>query len=205
MRVSENAAPGRHARDFHLLRDHHLGAHHPGIADPAHQADRDIHIDQAGPQHRDDGDHQDEEGKGDHDVDQPHHAYVDKQTVIAGERAHQAADDEGRKHGEKPDLQIDRCTIDDPQQHVAPQTVGAEGVGQARRRVNRLQIERRGISRPDQRPEDGERDPEQDHPAADDEGARRFAAQETPPRARDGGLRGSGHRITARRRGSRKT
>ena len=117
----------------HLLGDHHLGAHDSGIADPAHQADGDVHVEKAGSEHGDDRDHEHEEGKGDDDIDQPHHRHIGKGAVVAGERAHQAADGQCRQHREKPDLQIDGSAVDDAQQHVAAQIVGAEGMGEARR------------------------------------------------------------------------
>ena len=119
--------PGRDVVEVPLPQ--HLAAHEPRVRHPLGRADRDEDVDLARAQERDDGDDQHEEGhRGDH-VHGPHDDGVDPSPVVARSRAEQRPEHE-REHGRQDaDAQIDRRPGEDPGQHVAPEVVGAEGMG----------------------------------------------------------------------------
>ena len=77
--------------------DRHLPAHQPRVEDPADDADAMYMLPQARPEHRDDGDDQDEEGEGDHRIDDAAEDRLGEAAGIADAAAPtRRADDERR-------------------------------------------------------------------------------------------------------------
>ena len=75
----------------------HLGGDQPGVEHPADDADGDVHVAEARPEHRDDGDHQHEEREGDHRIDDAAENGLRQAAVIADERADERAEEERRE------------------------------------------------------------------------------------------------------------
>ena len=71
-----------------VLEDQRLGPDKPRIGDPADERHGDIEAAEAGPQDRDDGNHQHEEGEGDDDIDDAHENGIDKTAERLGPRRH---------------------------------------------------------------------------------------------------------------------
>ena len=148
-----------------LLGDHRLGAHDPGVADPAGDPDRDEHVEDARPQHRDDRDDQDQEREREEQVHDPHQQTVDPAAQVAGHQADNGAGDQRDAGRAERDGQVDPAAVQDPGEDVAAELVGAEQVPGGERRGERVQhVE--GGRRPgyqqrrsqDRRDRDGEHD-----------------------------------------------
>ena len=146
-----------------------------------------------GPEHRDDGDREDEAGKGEDDVEGAHRDVVRTTAGKPGDRAQRRPDDDREPDCQDPDLQRDPRAEDDPAELVAQ--VGVEThdvlrlVGRAAQEVDARRlatvdaglagVEHRheGIVRGDDRGEDRD----QHHGAEDDQaGDGRALAQDVP-------------------------
>ena len=74
-------------------------AHQAGIEHPADDADGDVHVDEAGPEHRDDGDDEDQEREGDDGVDEPaeERCRASRRNSRPGARSRRAEDERERR------------------------------------------------------------------------------------------------------------
>ncbi len=91
-----------------LRLDHHLRADEPRVGDPADDAHRDVEIEEAGPEHRDDGDDEDEERHGDAEIDEAAEHGIEDAAAIADERPRERPEHQGEHGREDRDLQVDR-------------------------------------------------------------------------------------------------
>lgn len=116
-----------------LLLNEHFAAHQPGIKDPPHHADCDVHVDEARTEHRHDRDDDHQKGKGQNEIDDPSKHEIQPTTEIAGDKPDKRADKQGSSRREYGDLHVDACRIDRPRKNVAAEIIGAERMRQARR------------------------------------------------------------------------
>ena len=170
-----------------VLGDEDLTPDEARVRHPGHQRHRDVDAGQAGAEHRDDGDDQDEEREGLDHVRDAHHQTVDASAVVAGQTAEDPADEEGEQDADQADLEIDAGPVQHARKDVASQIVRAEGVPRTRRLQPRGVI---GIERTVRRNRGGEHGNEHDegdHERPDDEVALPPADQPWPrPGARQG-------------------
>src|SRR4051794_3458591 len=108
------------------FRDERVPARDPGVGDPARQPDRDEHVEDARPEHRDDRDHEHEEREREEEIDDTHHRRVDPAAEVAGEETDRGADDERHARRTEGDQQVDAAAVEDSREDVAPEGVGAE-------------------------------------------------------------------------------
>ena len=143
------------------FRDDHLGADQAGVGNPIHQGQGDVIADEAGLQHGDDGDDQDEIGKGDGDVENAHQHRIGAAAEISGQKADGRADDEGSRHPEERHLEIDPGGIDEAGEEIAPEAVGAEPMRLTRRLQRMDEIQGDGVVVRQDGADEGDHQPEQ--------------------------------------------
>ena len=169
------------------LHRQHLAAHQAGILRRIDDADRDHRVGQARAQHRDDDQRQQQIGKRQQHVDQPHDQRVHPSAEVARHQPERAAQQQ-RKPVRHHDRQQRRArAVEDAAQRVAAVLVGAEPVQRRRRRQRVRQVLLVRIERRDQRREDGQR---QEHRRDRQTEPRAGAPQRTADhtgRRRDGG------------------
>src|SRR5712692_2405642 len=129
------AAPQRDGglHELALTDGQHLAPHHARVDYPGRHADDDDDIAQARPQHADDGDGEQDKGKGELDVGQPHEEVIDLAAEIAGHEADGHAEHARDQHGREPDDQRHPRAVDDTRQDVTPQVILAQKVRLSRR------------------------------------------------------------------------
>ena len=103
-----------------------LGRDQPGVEHPADDADRDIHVAEAGAEHRDDGDDQHQEREGDDGIDEAAEHRLHDSRRIADQGADEGAEDERDDRAKSAICRSMRIGVDDARQHVAAEIVGAE-------------------------------------------------------------------------------
>src|SRR6185312_4890147 len=183
--VAEHAAGGGVVG---LLLRHYLGPHKPGIEHPADRADSNEHVEEARSEHGHDGDDDDQERKGDDEIDDAAEQHVEPAAVIADEGADDGAEDDGKDGREYRDRQVDVRRPDDAREDVAAEIVGAEGMGKAGRMQDRRHVEGEGIVGRDPPRSRGDSEEEPGQNNADDKGAaqaqsKAATAQRLGPRA----------------------
>ena len=109
-----------------ILEHQHFAAHQLGIAHPSHQPQGDEEVDESLAQDGHNGDDQDGEGEGHHDVGNTHEQAVQYAAVIAGQQADHAADQEGDHHAQHADKQVNTGTPHHPGEDIPPVEIGAE-------------------------------------------------------------------------------
>ena len=114
--------------ELRILEYQHFTAHQLGIAHPSHQPQGDEEVDESLAQDGHNGDDQDGEGEGHHDVGNTHEQAVQYAAVIAGQQADHAADQEGNHHAQHADKQVNTGTPHHPGEDVPAVEVGAEPV-----------------------------------------------------------------------------
>ena len=83
-------------------------------------------IEQARSEHRGQGERQHDEGEGQHGVDEPGQDRVDYAAEVPGDQADGDAGDGADRGGEEPDKERDPRSVEDPDEQVAANVVGAE-------------------------------------------------------------------------------
>ena len=96
--------------ELRVLEHQHLAAHQLGVAHPPHQPQGDEQVDQSLAQDGHDGDDQDGEGEGHHDIGDAHEQAVQEAAVVAGQQSDHAAHQKGNHHAQHADEQIDAGT-----------------------------------------------------------------------------------------------
>ena len=91
-----------------------------------HEGDGDHGIDQAGAQHRDQHQRQEQRRKGQDDVHDAHDQRIDQAPAVTRQQAEDDAGDERRGHHDETDGQREARTIDQARQDIAADGVGAE-------------------------------------------------------------------------------
>ena len=137
-----------------FLRGDRLGANDACIEHPANDGERDIKVQQAGPEHRDNGDHQNQERERDNDIDDTADDRIDPAAVVTGHKTEDGADDQRERDPNRADLQIDARGIDDPREHIAPQMIRAHRMSQGGGFQRIGEINEDGVVGGDQRRED---------------------------------------------------
>ena len=168
-RVGEARHPGGLDK-LRVLEHQHLAAHQLGVAHPPHQPQGDEQVDESLPQDRHDGDDQDGEREGHHDVGDAHEQAVQHATIVAGQQADHAADQEGDHHPQHADEQIDAGAPHHPGEDVPAVEVGAEPVLRAGGLVGHGDVSGDGVVGGDHVGEQGEEHHQQDDDKADHEG-----------------------------------
>ena len=120
----------------------HLAPHQPRIDDPVHRRDRHVHVAQAGPQHRHDGNDDHQERDGDEHVDDPPEYRIRPAAHIPQHAAHQRPEQRREHRAEHRDLQVDARRPDRPRQDVTPEIIGPERMRPSRRLQQRRKVER---------------------------------------------------------------
>ena len=115
--------------ELRVLEHQHLAAHQLGVAHPPHQPQGDEQVDQSLAQDGHDGDDQNGEGEGHHDIGDAHEQAVQEAAVVAGQQSDHAAHQKGNHHAQHADEQIDAGTPDDAGEDVATVEVRTEPVG----------------------------------------------------------------------------
>src|SRR5690606_10875910 len=103
-------------------------------------AHSDVHIGETRSQKGHDGNHQNEKGEDDYDIDDDAENSVKPFAVVAGNRAHNAADDKGHQRRKERDLHVDARRPDHARENIAAEIVGTEKMLRARRLQNRLVV-----------------------------------------------------------------
>src|SRR3954447_12005178 len=165
------------------LREHRVPARDARVADPAREPDRDEHVEDARPQHRDDRDHQDEEREREEEVDDAHDHRVDPTADVPREEADRGPDDQRHARGPEGDQQVDAPAVEDAREHVAPELVGAQWVTGGERRGERVErVEGVRVVRRQQRRRERRHDHDPEDRAPRDQ--RRVADEPPAPPAR---------------------
>src|SRR3990172_3129194 len=180
-----------------LAQRQHFAPHDPRVDDPARHPDDDDDIPEAGPEHADHRDRQQDERERQLDVGQAHEHVVHPPAEVAGDEpdGHPAGPRNG--HRGAPDQERDAGAVDDPRQDVASQGVGPQqvhpprGVLPARRPEPMDEVLLQGIEGRDQRRDDGAHDDDEDD---------RQAEQRRPPAGGGGGSHSCSPRAPARTR-----
>ena len=157
----------RRLHEFGLLQDEDRAANQPGVGRDGEYAHRqhDVLHPRA-----DDGDEQNGEQdarEGEHDVHRPHDEVVDPAAQIPADEAEQHAPERGDEHGEHPDEQRGARAVDDAAEHVAPEMVRPEGMGERRVFERRLEIRFYGVVGRDEGRQERDRDEREDEDAPD--------------------------------------
>ncbi len=90
--------------------------------------DDDHDVDDRRAEKGDDGEDQEEGGKTEHDVDEPHQDAVDPPPVEPGDEPHEEPDGGGDPGGDEPDLHGDPRPVDHAGEDVPSQFVGPQGM-----------------------------------------------------------------------------
>ena len=129
-----------------------FAAQQAGVEHPADHADGDVHVGEPGPEHADDHDHQDQEGEGDHRIDEALEQRVRPAAIVADQGTDRGAHQQSRQRREDRDLHVDPVGPDRAREHVAAEIVRAQQVGGARRLEqvddSRRRAGRKGATRP---------------------------------------------------------
>ena len=115
-------------RGLHILGVffHHDGAAHQArVARPSHQPHGQVHIADAGPQHRHDGDDEHDDGEGHHYIHKAHEKRVQNAAEIGREQADERTNDERDAGGRQADDKVIPGAPDDAGENIPPQLVGA--------------------------------------------------------------------------------
>src|SRR3989304_6190064 len=161
-----------------LAQRQHFPPHDPRVDDPARHPDDDDDIPEAGPEHADHRDRQQDERERQLDVGQAHEHVVHPPAEVAGDEPDGHPEGPRNGHRGAPDQERDAGAVDDPRQDVAAQVVGPQqvhpprGVLPARRPEPMDEVLLQGIGGRDQRRDDGAHDDDEDD---------RQAEQRRPP------------------------
>ena len=134
--IRHRAGPDRAGRlDVLLLLDRQrLPAHHPGDGRPGEERDHDDDLEQAGPEDHGQGERQHDIGERQHGVGEPGQHRVDPAAEVPGGHPDAHAENGADGRGREPDQQRDLRAVEDPDEQVAAEGVGAEEERAARRR-----------------------------------------------------------------------
>ena len=165
--AAARAADGlRRLHEFGLLQDEDRAAHQPGVGrdgEDAHRQHDVLHP------RADDGDEQDGEQdarEGERDVHDPHDEVVDPAAQVSADEAEQHAPERGDQDGEHPDEQRGARAVDDAAEHVAPEMVRPERMGERGVLERRLKVRLRGVVGRDEGRQQGSAHEDRDENAA---------------------------------------
>ena len=86
-------------------------------------------------------DRQDHRREGDEDVEDAHDQFVEERArPVSGDRAERHAEQDTDEHREESDFDRYPRAIDDAGEHVAPDVIGAKGMGERRRRQRMVRV-----------------------------------------------------------------
>ncbi len=166
-----------------------LGAHDPRVGDPVPEAHDQHDVADAGPQHTDHGDGQEDEREGELHVGEAHDGVVPGAPAHAGQEAEAGADRAGEEHGREADQDRGLGPVDHAAQDVPAELVGAQDrqrpVGRAARRSReaRQEVLLVRIRRRQPRRRDGARRDDQEDRRAEAGASRREQDAGPAPRA----------------------
>ena len=132
--MAEDQIPVRRserAGGFHeaaLLERERLAAHDARIRDPPADAEHEDQVHEARPEDGEEGDAEQEHGKGELDLAEPHEEIVGPAAAVAGPEPDGHPQDRRHHHGGEPDPQRDARAMEEPAQDIAAQGIGAEGM-----------------------------------------------------------------------------
>src|SRR5207245_281619 len=121
--------------------------HQPGQIDPVHHRDGGEDGEQAATQRGNHHDDEEQVGKGVHDVGEAHQQVVDAATVIARGEPDGSANQQHDDLHHQAYLDGDLCAGQDTGQNIPSEVVGAQGMGQAGRGKDDVQVLLEGIAK----------------------------------------------------------
>ena len=165
-RHSRAQCPGG-LHEVQLAGPQHLAADEPGVPDPSDDRQGQHDVGEAGAEHGDERDRQQDAREGQQHVDDARDHIVDPAPVVAGRRAEQQADE--RRHGNhgEPDQQRDTRAGQHPGEDVAAEFVEAEGMCERRAGQPVRQLLVGGVVRRQPRSQQGSRHRDQHDQRAD--------------------------------------
>ena len=148
-----------------------LGADKPRHAHPGGQSDDDHDIEETGLKKGHNGQNEEKGREAEHDIHETHDDFVDKASEIAADEAEQGADGDGDTHGHEAHPEGNASAVEEPREHVASETVRAQGKFRAGGFQNGVEMQLIGVKGGDKRREDGrEGDAQHDNEAEDEHG-----------------------------------